>query len=178
MESLKGRQTQRLDLVGGRTLEQFPVPHPADELPPREDGYAVDFARTGFVCHEDAVAERAFVTDGAKPLEVVPCGVAGRLRLDCDISVHHEINLKVGARAPICDFRIASEGVGVGCDLMHDPAFEGVSVFGCSANEFPAPRKAARHARVEQVEFRRLDRLAGSALAPYRDFSGEAREKG
>ena len=61
---------------------------------------------------------------------------------------------------------------------MHDPTFEGVSVVGRSANEFLSPREAARHARVEQVEFRRLDRLAGSALAPYRDFSGEAREKG
>ena len=43
--------------------------------------------------------ERTFVADGTKSLEVVPCGVSGHLRLDYDIPINHEINLKVGAYA-------------------------------------------------------------------------------
>lgn len=43
---------------------------------------------------------------------------------------------------------------------MHDPAFEGVSVFRRSPNEFLSPGETAGHACVEHVELGRLDRLA------------------
>ena len=148
-------------------LEQVTGPQAVDKLLPREDGYAIDFAWAWFVGDEYAVAERALVADGAKPLEVVLRCVARRFGLNRNLAVHDEIDFKVRARAPVGDFRIAAECFGVGHDLVHDPAFEGVSVFGRSANEFPSPREAACHACVEQVELCRLDRLAGTAFVPY-----------
>ena len=82
---LKSEGVIQLRFLG---LEQVAGPQAVDKLLPREDGYAIDFAWAWFVGDEYAVAERALVADGAKPLEVVLRCVARRKRWTGSLSAH------------------------------------------------------------------------------------------
>ena len=56
---------------------------------------------------------------------------------------------------------------------MHNPAFEGVSVFRRSPDERFSSLEVARYACVEKIELSRLDRLARAAFPPDWDFLGK-----
>ena len=95
-------------------LEQLSGPQTANEITPGENGYAVNLTQKRFVCDENTMPERTFVTDGSKSLEIFLCDVARCLGLDCDFAVHDKVNLKIRTSAPIRDFGIAPESIGIG----------------------------------------------------------------
>ena len=148
-------------------------PETVDELFPREYVNAVHLSCARFVADENSVSECAFVANRGKALDVVLCRGASGLGFDCDAAVHDEIDLVAGSCAPVGDFGIAPDCIGVGDEFVENPAFESVAVFGGAGRKRPAPLETAGDARVEEVELRRLDGLAREAFSPNRHFACE-----
>ena len=139
-----------------RALEQLLRPETVDELPPWENGDAVEFARTRLVRDKDAMAECSLFGNCTKSFEVILRCVSCCLRLDSDLPVYDEIHFKVGARTPVGNLGVPAKRIDISRKFVHDPALKGVSIFGRSSDERFSSLKPTRHTHVEEIELSRL----------------------